>query len=147
MANQCFICYDKTSLLNLECNHKLCFSCSKKWLLKNASCPFCRQPSFFFDRSTRSQKYADDILHLFLSTMNDLLHAPNNISIDQYFLLLNQLILKNKHLWYRPIMNHFLSIFLKKDFFQNILNDDHNFYSSKTKQICKDLFKLSFSDE
>ena len=44
-VSECPICYnDKDNNVHLECNHKFCSSCIKRWLTeKEDSCPICRK--------------------------------------------------------------------------------------------------------
>lgn len=43
----CIVCYNNvTDLQYMHCNHTLCINCSKRWLRKNPSCPYCRGSQF-----------------------------------------------------------------------------------------------------
>ena len=41
---QCLICLEEKTLIEIKCKHKFCESCITKWNNKNNSCPFCRKP-------------------------------------------------------------------------------------------------------
>lgn len=39
--NECCICYEKKSIINFSCNHKVCLFCIVK--MKKTKCPYCRK--------------------------------------------------------------------------------------------------------
>ena len=39
--NECCICYEKTSTINLMCKHTICLFCIVK--MKKSQCPYCRK--------------------------------------------------------------------------------------------------------
>jgi hypothetical protein len=40
--NECVLCFEHTNDVILNCSHKFCSHCIRKWIKKNHSCPTCR---------------------------------------------------------------------------------------------------------
>lgn len=119
----CPICLNKKSstfLVELECHHKLCRSCAVQWLIKNPTCPCCRQLTYYFSKSTRSLRRAHSIVkeanHLWTNIVEMYNgHIPVNIFAEfiRYFFLDE----KNRSIWYRPEMTMY------KKYFKNMSNN------------------------
>lgn len=104
----CPICLNKKSskfLVELECHHKLCHSCAYSWLIKNPTCPCCRQKSWYFIKHTRSLATARTLVHDSQTMWREIRtiyqhDIPCDVFLEyiRYFFLLD----KHKDIWYRP---------------------------------------------
>lgn len=115
---ECPVCYNKKSskfLVELECHHKLCHSCAYHWLLKNPTCPCCRQQSWYFTKPTRSLshahltvKQAEYLWKEIRGTYNG--SIPTNIFMEfvHHFFLSSE---KNRAIWHRPQLVHYKNHF------------------------------------
>ena len=39
---ECGVCYDKKSLIKMNCSHSFCSDCISEWIKKSNTCPMCR---------------------------------------------------------------------------------------------------------
>lgn len=95
----------------LECGHKLCHRCARSWLVEvQPTCPLCRANTAYFSRSTRSQTRMQDVTTE-MSLLCILAVAMTN-NLEEYVTYLSVIvedyILPNRHVWYRPDLNPFL---------------------------------------
>ena len=107
---ECPVCLTnkpKKSLLSLECGHGLCLRCSGKWLIKNPTCPICRQNTLVCSRSTRSREKSENLIR-FIYYYERLIRDHN---IEEVFpdiadvvSFLDIIFVREKHIWYRPDM-------------------------------------------
>jgi len=92
---ECPICFEKkNNMILIECNHEICFLCSKKWLLYNFTCPICRMYSKYFSRCTRSLTKALQRLPNVQSEIDEIFLS---FSFNEYVSFLNKKISQNKH--------------------------------------------------
>lgn len=40
---ECVVCYNATDKVTWPCNHQVCDECLSRWLMKQNTCPYCRQ--------------------------------------------------------------------------------------------------------
>ena len=76
MSCECPVCYeDKEDNHKFRCGHHMCMKCSKKWFVKNTSCPMCRA---HVRLSKRSRDYLREIRYQLQN--NDRTNVKNLLS-------------------------------------------------------------------
>lgn len=115
---ECPICLNKKSmkfLVELECHHKLCHTCAVEWLLKNPTCPCCRQTTKYFCKSTRSRLQARALVQDASSIWTQIrMLYGTAVPTDVFFEYIRYFFLQspNRGLWYRPHLIRFKKQFM-----------------------------------
>lgn len=117
----------------LECNHYLCRKCSLKWFKNHSTCPFCRQITYYYNRSLRSSKVNYLLRNEFLTKFTECII---NQTLNDCFNILNEYILHKKFLWYNFKAKIFLN-YLLIEFLQYINYINENIYKDNEKLIIK----------
>lgn len=120
---QCPICLNiSKNEVRLECGHKFCFKCIKKWILhKKSNCPLCRQNTKYFNRNTRSYCIAKKIHTPAFHDWNYLINKYNKkIPVHIFIRFLNIYIIPYMNIWRRPHMKNFLRYMYNICIFKNV---------------------------
>jgi hypothetical protein len=111
---ECPICFKIChQMINLECGHKLCRQCCRKWILNiQPTCPFCRKMTFYYNRTTRSFFIAKHVKEMMKNAWQQIVSEKNGkISIRIFVKFIETYFLFYIHIWRRPHLSRYVQYF------------------------------------